>query len=88
MLRAATLPGAEYVLPVLSSPPLRSVVTAGISVLGLAGIRPSPDGAGIGAGFASLRAVDARRAFVHTARSIIEPSGQRVSATDRLYLAS
>jgi pimeloyl-ACP methyl ester carboxylesterase len=67
MLRAATLPGAEYVLPVLASPALRSAVSAAISVLGRAGIRASPDGAGIGAGFASLEAVDARRAFLHTA---------------------
>ncbi|MDA0169521.1 alpha/beta fold hydrolase [Solirubrobacter taibaiensis] len=88
MLRAATLPGADYVLPVLSSPPLRGGVTATVKALATVGIRPSADGVGIGQGFASLGAVDARRAFLHTARSIIEPSGQRVSATDRLYLAA
>jgi pimeloyl-ACP methyl ester carboxylesterase len=38
-------------------------------------------------GFASLGDDGARRAFVHTARSIIDPSGQLVNATDRLYLA-
>lgn len=88
MLRAATLPGAEYVLPVLSSSPLRSAVTTTFKALATVGIRPSADGVGIGEGFASLGAVDARRAFLHTARSIIEPSGQRVNATDRLYLAA
>jgi hypothetical protein len=49
------------------------------------GLHPSPDIDGVADGFASLAAVDARRAFLHTARSIIETSGQRVSATDRLY---
>jgi len=88
MLRAATLPGAEYVLPVLSSPPLRGAVSTTVRALGRLGIRPSPDGAGIGEGFASLGDVDARQAFLHTARSIIEFSGQRVSASDRLYLAA
>ena len=39
------------------------------------------------AGFASLQDIEARRAFVHTARSVIDIAGQRVSATDKLYLA-
>lgn len=30
----------------------------------------------------------ARRAFLHTLRGVIDPLGQRVSARDRLYLAS
>ena len=38
-------------------------------------------------GLASLSEPRARRAFLHTARSIIDSSGQRVSATDRLYLS-
>ena len=88
MLRAATLPGAEYVLPLLSSSAARNVVSASVKVLKALGIRPNPDGVGIGQAFSSLGAVDARRAFLHTARSIIEPSGQRVSAADRLYLAA
>ncbi len=38
-------------------------------------------------GHASLAARDARAAFVHTLRTIIDPTGQRVNAHDRLYLA-
>jgi pimeloyl-ACP methyl ester carboxylesterase len=87
MLRAATLPGSEYVLPLLAAPPLRSAATAVTRVLGMVGIRPNMDLQGMAEGFTSLSAVDARRAFLHTARAIIEPSGQRVSAADRLYLA-
>ena len=30
---------------------------------------------------------EARAAFIHTLRGIVDPGGQRVSATDRLYLA-
>jgi pimeloyl-ACP methyl ester carboxylesterase len=35
----------------------------------------------------SLGDADARRAFVHTARSVLDPKGQRVDARDRLYLS-
>ena len=38
-------------------------------------------------GIASLNDMEARQAFVHTARSVIDVGGQRVDATDRLYLA-
>ncbi|MDA0183656.1 alpha/beta fold hydrolase [Solirubrobacter phytolaccae] len=88
LLRAATLPGAEYVLPVISGRPVREATTTALRALGKLGIRPNADGVGIGEGFGSLGDVEARRAFLHTARSIIEPSGQRVSAADRLYLAA
>jgi pimeloyl-ACP methyl ester carboxylesterase len=39
-------------------------------------------------GFASLGDIETRQAFIHTVRGIVEPGGQRVSATDRLYLAA
>ncbi|HEV7493716.1 alpha/beta fold hydrolase [Baekduia sp.] len=87
VLRAATLPGAEYVLPLLASSPLRGAGAALGSVLGRVGLRASADVRGMAEGFESLGDGDARRAFVHTARSVIDPAGQRVDATDRLYLA-
>jgi pimeloyl-ACP methyl ester carboxylesterase len=86
-LRAATLPGAEYVLPVLVAPPLRSAGATLGSFLSWFGVRASADVRGIAEGFESLGDAEARRAFVHTARSVIDPAGQRVDATDRLYLA-
>jgi pimeloyl-ACP methyl ester carboxylesterase len=88
LLRAATLPGSEYVLPLLAGSPARAAISAATGLLSRVGVHASPDVEGIADGFASLAADDARRAFIHTARSIIEPSGQRVSATDRLYLAA
>src|SRR4051795_11706408 len=87
VLRAATLPGAEYVLPLLASSPLRGAGAFAGSVLGRVGLRASADVKGMAEGFESLGDAEARRAFVHTARSVIDPTGQRVDATDRLYLA-
>ncbi|HWI73887.1 MAG TPA: alpha/beta fold hydrolase [Baekduia sp.] len=87
VLRAATLPGAEYVLPLLASSPLRGASAALGSVLGRVGLRANADVKGMAEGFESLGDASARRAFVHTARSVIDPAGQRVDATDRLYLA-
>lgn len=88
VLRAATLPGAEYVLPLLASGPLRGAGAALGSVLGRVGLKASADVRGLAEGFESLGDAAARRAFVHTARSVIDPTGQRVDATDRLYLAA
>ena len=87
VLRAVALPGAELVLPLLASRPL---VDAGALVGGWIerlGLRVGSDIAAMAAGFASLQDIEARRAFVHTARSVIDISGQRVNATDKLYLA-
>jgi pimeloyl-ACP methyl ester carboxylesterase len=87
VLRAATLPGAELVLPLLTRDAPRSVVIGAAHVLSRLGLRTAADVRGTALGLASLRDEDARRAFIHTARSILDASGQRVSATDRLYLA-
>ena len=38
-------------------------------------------------GFLSLSDGEARAAFLHTLRAVIDPRGQRVSGNDRLYLA-
>jgi pimeloyl-ACP methyl ester carboxylesterase len=87
VLRAATLPGAEWVLPLLASAPLRGAGAWVGGLLGGLGLRASADLRGVVEGFESLGDAGARRAFVHTARSVIDPAGQRVDAGDRLYLA-
>src|SRR5436305_12657164 len=38
-------------------------------------------------GYGSLSDSGARQAFIHTLRAVLDITGQRVSATDRLYLA-
>jgi pimeloyl-ACP methyl ester carboxylesterase len=87
LLRAATLPGAELVLPLIAS---RRVLDAGIlvgQVLKRVGLRAAPDLAEMARGYATLGDAGSRRAFLHTLRAVLEPTGQRVSATDRLYLS-
>jgi len=85
-LRAASLAGAELVLPLLFSPTLHDAALKARNFLSGFGLRGSADIEGVAEGFASLTEADARRAFLHTVRSVIDPSGQRVSAADRLYL--
>jgi pimeloyl-ACP methyl ester carboxylesterase len=87
MLRLATLPGAEYVLPLLVAEPLRNAGYAVAGALAWLGLRAGPDLEEVARGVASLGDVDARQAFIHTVRSILDFDGQRVDATDRLYLA-
>jgi pimeloyl-ACP methyl ester carboxylesterase len=88
LLRAAALPGAEWVLPLLCSGRLCDAVDGVAHFLGRAGLRARPDLEEIWRSFASLRDPDARQAFIHTVRTVIDIRGQRVSAGDRLYLAA
>jgi pimeloyl-ACP methyl ester carboxylesterase len=87
LLRAATLPGSDWVLPVLAA---NRVINTGASLGGFLrrlGMRAGPDMEEMWRSFASLRDREARGAFVHSLRAVVEPGGQRVNATDRLYLA-
>jgi pimeloyl-ACP methyl ester carboxylesterase len=87
LLRAASLPGSELLLPLLVN---ERVVWAGRAVgrlLGRVGLRVHTDVGEVLRGHASLADREARAAFVHTLRTIVDLGGQRVDATDRLYLA-
>jgi pimeloyl-ACP methyl ester carboxylesterase len=88
LLRAATLPGSELVLPLLAGPRVLKAGEAVGRVLSRVGIRLGTDAAEMARGHASLADREARLAFVHTLRASIDPRGQRVRATDRLYLAA
>jgi pimeloyl-ACP methyl ester carboxylesterase len=88
VLRAATLPGAEVVLPLIAH---RKVLDAARAIRRVTSRLPLPARPAlteIGRGYASLVDTQARAAFVHTARSVIDVAGQRVDASDRLYLAT
>jgi pimeloyl-ACP methyl ester carboxylesterase len=87
LLRAATLPGSEWVLPLLAREWSVNAGEAVRSVAGRLGLEAGPDLAEFARGYASLVEDGARDAFLHTMRSVIGPDGQRVSALDRLYLA-
>jgi pimeloyl-ACP methyl ester carboxylesterase len=88
LLRAAALPGAEFVMPVVCATKLRDAGDAVWGVLGRLGLSAGPDLEEMWRGYASLADRDAQRAFVHTLRTIVDGGGQRVNATDRLYLAA
>jgi len=87
LLRAAALPGAEVVLPWLCVVGRQSVGRI-VHALGGIGLRASADLEETWRSFVSLEEPEARRAFLHTVRGIIDLGGQRVSARDRLYLAA
>ena len=88
LLRALTLPGTEYVLPVVLRPadPRRRSASVG-RVLGRFGLRADPFLGEVWQAWSRLTDVRAQRAFIHTIRAVIDVAGQRVSARDRLYLA-
>ena len=87
LLRAASLPGSELVLPLLVNEPLLGAGRAVGRLLGRVGLRVHTDLGEILRGHASLSDGDARSAFLHTLKTIVDPRGQRVDARDRLYLA-
>jgi pimeloyl-ACP methyl ester carboxylesterase len=88
LLRAAALPGADWVLPMLTSRGVRGLGQGIGAALRLGRIRPSPDVGVLASGFASLDTAGSRSAFLHTVRAVIDTQGQRVSAVNRLHLAA
>jgi pimeloyl-ACP methyl ester carboxylesterase len=88
VLRLAALPGAEAVLPLLTSSRLRRAVDRGAALLGRAGLRAGTDLREVWRGFGTFADAGARRAFFHTMRTAIDLGGQRATAENRLYLAA
>ena len=88
MLRAAALPGADWVLPAVARTGLLGAGAAAGRLVARLGVHPGADFEGIADGWATLEDPDTCRAFLHTARSIIDLHGQRVDASDKLYLAA
>jgi len=86
-LRALSLPGVEYVMPLGFSKPLIGASTEIGRLLGRLDIR-SPKLGELWRGYRSLADAPNRQAFVRTMRGVIDIGGQTVSATDRLYLAA
>lgn len=87
ILRAAALPGAKMVLPWLSVAGARTIGTL-VKTMGRFGFRASTDLGETWRSFAALEDPSARKAFLQTVRNLIDFGGQRVSATDKLYLAA
>ena len=100
-LRAASLPGSEAALGLITSRPVRFLVERDLAVLAaLTGAAAASGGPGPAAraagqvaemgrlwqGVSALRGRDARAAFVRTLRSVVDRTGQAVTGLDRLYL--
>jgi len=87
LLRLGTLPFAEYAMPLVFS---RRVADRGTDIsrfLGRRGLRSARLGE-MWRAYSSLAGTENRSAFVRTIRTVMDTSGQTVSAMDRLYLAS
>jgi pimeloyl-ACP methyl ester carboxylesterase len=88
LLRIASLPGSELLLPFLVNDRMVSLGEGFGRVLARMGLRVHTDLGEVLRGHASLSDGEARAAFIHTLRTIVDIRGQRVDARDRLYLSS
>lgn len=86
VLRAAALPGADRFIAATTGPgqQVAAAIDRGLAAIGL---RPNADLAEVLRGYASLTDPVRRAAFLSTVRAVIGTGGQRVDASDRLYLA-
>jgi pimeloyl-ACP methyl ester carboxylesterase len=86
VLRAAALPGADIFIAATAGAGkmVGSALGRGLSAVGL---RPNADVAEVARGYASLEDAERRAAFLATLRAVVGTRGQRVDASDRLYLA-
>lgn len=87
LLRAASLPGADAVISLLTTDAVKGMTDSVLRRLQRLGLRSSTNLEEIRRGFENLANPDARRAFLKTVRILIGLGGQQVSARDRLYLA-
>jgi pimeloyl-ACP methyl ester carboxylesterase len=87
LLRALSLPGSEYLMPVIFPSFARGVGDGIGQFLHARGLRFNRM-AEMWQAYTSLIEAANRAAFVRTLRAVIDPGGQSVSAMDRLYLAA
>lgn len=87
VLRLLTLPGAEYLMPLIFTSYSRDIGNKISMLLHRGGLR-APAAEETWRAYVSLTEGGSRQAFVKTLRSVIDLSGQSVSAHDRLYLAT
>jgi pimeloyl-ACP methyl ester carboxylesterase len=87
ILRALTLPGSEYLMPMLFPSFARDIGNAVSRRLGSLGLR-APTFEEEWRSYASLTWPENRNAFIRTLRAVVDVGGQAVSAHDRLYLAT
>ena len=86
VLRAAALPGADLFIAATATTgqKIGGAIGRGLAKVGM---KPAADVAEVARGYGSLAEPARRKAFLATLRSVVGTEGQRVSATDRFYLA-
>jgi pimeloyl-ACP methyl ester carboxylesterase len=87
-LRLLAFPGLEFLYPVIFASALRDAGRGVLGGLRKIGLHPSAYVDQIWNGYESLTDPEARTAFARTLRSVVDATGQRVSAHDRLPLAA
>jgi pimeloyl-ACP methyl ester carboxylesterase len=86
LLRFMTLPGSEYLMPVIFPSIIRERGNDISRMLHNHGIHMARMGE-MWRSYASLTESANRQSFIRTIRAVIDPGGQTINATDRLYLA-
>jgi len=86
VLRLLTLPGAEYLMPLVFTSYSREIGNKISMMLRRRGLR-APAAEETWRAYVSLTEAQNRSAFVKTLRSVVDIGGQSVSAHDRLYLS-
>jgi pimeloyl-ACP methyl ester carboxylesterase len=87
-LRAVSLPGSEFILPIVLAPWFRERAEGFGDIFRKVGWRPGSTLNEVWRSYTTLTTREGQLAFIHTVRSVIDMAGQRVSARDRLYLAA
>lgn len=88
LLRAASVPGSGPVLAMAAWHPIVQAGTLLTKTLGRLGLHATTDLEELGRAYALLGDRASRRAFIHTLRSVVDLGGQRVTAIDRIDLAT
>src|SRR5215208_731786 len=88
LLRGAAMPGAAALLAAAANPRVLGALRGAGERMQARGRRNGIYLEQIARALRPLEHPDARKAFLHTLRSVIDARGQRVSARDRLYLLS
>jgi pimeloyl-ACP methyl ester carboxylesterase len=86
LLRTAAMPGVSGLLALGSNPRMLGAISRAGDRLRESGAQTGVYMQAIARALRPLERRGARGAFLHTLRSVIDVRGQRVSATDRLYL--
>jgi len=88
LLRLLTLPGADLVLPIACTDWMHNAGVAVANVFRRLGFPPGRQLSETWESYHSLADAETRVAFLQTLRAVIDHNGQRISAHDKLYLAS